>query len=168
MVAVVATVTAYLLPVDNVLSLKPPSSVFVISLLATAVVWLILGIVASPLATARLAKSDEYGQLRVRVAQLRARLAGAALVPPPNGPGDAWGVARVEAFQMLAHLDRDLADAGGRCVEGIGYIHAWIALHRAEGAPFLLESLESVIGEGLYDELRLEGSQNGKPGRAAE
>jgi hypothetical protein len=159
MVAVVATVSAYLLPVDNALSLKPPSSVLVIGLLATALVWLVLGIAGSPLATARLANADEFGQLRVRVQQLRARLAGAAETPAPKGPDDARGVARVEAVQLLALLDRELADAGRTWVEGVGYIHAWIALHRAEEALFLLDSLESVIGEGLYDEMRLEGSQ---------
>jgi hypothetical protein len=159
MVAVVTTVVALLLPVSGLAGISGPAAILLTGALAALAVWLLLGFAGRRLATARHGNSDEFGQLSLRVEQLRAHVGELSAVPVNAKVDDAGAVAHAEAGRLLAWLDGELASGGLRWMLGIGYIDAWMALHRAEEALFLIESLEAVIGEGIYDELRLEGSQ---------
>jgi hypothetical protein len=159
MVAVVATVMAVLLPVSSLAGIAGPPAMLLTGALAALGVWLLLGLAGRRLATARHGNTDEFGQLSLRVEQLRAHLGDLSAGPANARADDAGGVARAEAGGLLAWLDGELASDGLRWMLGIGYIDAWMALHRAEEALFMIESLEAVLGEGIYDELRLEGSQ---------
>lgn len=159
MVAVVATVMAVLLPVSGLVGISGPPAMLLTGGLAALGVWLLLGLAGRRLATARHGNTDEFGQLSLRVEQLRAHLGDLSAGPANATVDDAGGVAHAEAGRLLAWLDGELASGGLRWMLGIGYIDAWMALHRAEEALFMIESLEAVLGEGIYDELRLEGSQ---------
>lgn len=72
-----------------------------------------------------------------------ARQLGQALVPIGGGPE-----------YSLEPLEEG-PDKGLRWVLATGYIDLWNRVHRAEEALILLEPMEMVIGEALYDEFRI-------------
>jgi hypothetical protein len=120
--------------------------------------WLLGGMVARRLAIPQLANTDESGQIRLRLEQLRSRIN--ALLDParpalqPEGPG-----ALREARDLAAILEDDLTQPGIRWVLAHGFITAWKTIHRAEEALFIADGVERIVAEGLNDELRLEDSQ---------
>jgi hypothetical protein len=127
-------------------------------LLVSLAAWLLAGIPGRRVAESHLANIDEYGQIRLRLEQLRPRIN--ALVDPtqPPLPLTATDALR-EARELAAMLDKDLSQPGIRWLLAHGYIHAWMTIHRAEEALLVGDRVGRVIGEGLNDELRLEDSQ---------
>lgn len=76
------------------------------------------------------------------------------------------GCAAREACTHLVHVGRELGlydnctqpSSGLRWVLATGYVDLWRHLHRAEEALMLAEPEDHVIGEAVYDDLRLDGS----------
>ncbi|HKV30687.1 MAG TPA: hypothetical protein VJT14_06690 [Candidatus Dormibacteraeota bacterium] len=126
--------------------------------LATVVIWLAVALSARRFASAALANPEEYGQLRMRVQQMKTRLQEA----PPPSLLQADSVARQgglqEAGDLIALLEADLSTAGLRWVLAVGYINAWAILHRAEEAMFVAERVDALVSQSVYDEARLDGS----------
>jgi hypothetical protein len=119
--------------------------------------WLAGGLWSARLAISRLANSDEYGQVRLRLEELRPRLnclidSGASSIPP------AAAESLLAARDLAAMLDEDLSIPGIRWVVAHGFIGAWMTIHRAEEALFIADDVGRIISEGLVDELRLEDS----------
>jgi hypothetical protein len=153
MTAVVVTVVAY--------ETGFPGGIFGASIPMSAVLtgsgiallsWILGAIVLRRFASPDLSNVDEFGQLVIRLQQLKEHLAQSA-------PADSAAVVALqEAKDLYAMVRDDLCQAGLRWVLAIGYVNAWIAVHRAEEALFSVDPVETVVANALYDQLRLEGS----------
>jgi hypothetical protein len=157
--AAVATVCAYVGGIPGVLlGMSAATNAILAGSLFALVVWLVLAISANRFAGAPLANPEEYGQIRMRVHHIKTRL----LEPPAPGLSPLESLARQmavqEASDMVDLVEDELSTAGLRWVLAVGYINAWATLHRAEEALFLADRVDAVVGEGVYDEARLEGS----------
>ena len=60
----------------------------------------------------------------------------------------------------MEFINIELASRGSRWILGTGYIDLYRQLHAAEEALYLVEPSSDVVGNALYDELRLEGATN--------
>ena len=157
--AAVATVCAYVSGIPGVMvGLSAPATAILSGSLLALVVWLVLAIIASRFASAPLANPEEYGQIRMRVHHIKTRLLEPA--PPGLPPVEmlARQIAIQEASDMVDLVEDELSTAGLRWVLAVGYINAWATLHRGEEALLLADRVDALVGEGAYDEARLEGS----------
>ena len=158
MTAVVATVISYATGIPHGLLGASAEATSVAIGTGTAVVaWIAAAIVFRRFGAPELANIDEYGQLITRLQQLKDQLQQDGTTPPAV-VSDSARIALQEAADLCALLEDDLGRAGLRWVLAIGYVNAWITLHRAEEDLFLIDPVETVVGMALYDQLRLEGS----------
>src|SRR4051794_18628250 len=65
------------------------------------------------------------------------------------------------ATRELAYLESSLRGStpSRQWLLGYGYVDAWRRIHRVQEALLVLDGLEAVLGEALYDELRLMDSK---------
>ena len=115
--------------------------------------WLVLALLYTGFANARNANRGSYGELRVRLTELKARVDGCQELP-----GSSSGTACAETRNHTAFLEQELQTAGPRWVDSTGYIAAWQRLHRAEEVLFEVESRSELLADAFYDELRLTDS----------
>lgn len=63
-----------------------------------------------------------------------------------------------EARARRTRIEGELASFGSRWVLGSGYIDLWRQLHAAEEALFIVQPFAEIVGNGLFDEMRLQGA----------
>ncbi len=120
----------------------------------SVVAWLILSIFYAPFASAAEANGSSFGDLQERLAQLTVRLETWSAGCGDRASASAFQEARARRDLILADLPR----GGVRWVLSSGYVTAWKDLHRAEEALLTVAPLTVLVGEALYDEWRLTGS----------
>lgn len=131
--------------------------------LFTLIVWCIGAVFGSYFTTVAGANARSYGLLISRLSQLEARLSVVDSLDWSEKLADYQRIALREAHVNLADLKSYLSryPAGLQWVLGIGYVNAWLKLHRADEALIDVEPPEMVIGGALHDMLSLENSQIG-------
>jgi hypothetical protein len=166
---------AYLAPaIPN----EPPALPLAVGLWIVLVLWMLLLLPLRRIAEIPTAQPETYRELVTRYNQLFARVtamqpsqSGADaldLLAPTGNPSLDEARHQLELVRKLLDLPRR-GPPGARTKEGVvggiewvtstGYISAWEALNRADEALIDASSVQSAIGEGLHDMLRLSGSQ---------
>ena len=154
--AAIATVLAYLLLPDLPGKLVPDGvTAIAIGLFVTLVVWLVLGVLARPLASAQNAQPRFFRELRGRHRLISDRLSGSIHA---NVPDDARKEAAALLDDVRTELATDRTGPGLRWALGYGYTNQLRELHRAAELLILVESSDEVVGDALDDDLSLEDS----------
>jgi len=142
----------------------------VLGVLGGLIGWGCLGLVTQRFITIDRANPAVYRELRSRFKLLEAQMA--ALQPRYAGNTDdgvsyAWKEACTycsrlkEAFVENASAPVSAPQGGPSVrdwVQGIGYIHLWDQLHRAEETLTLFAPVDTVLADAWLDEMRLNGS----------
>lgn len=161
-----ATVCFYLAP-QVAFPLLPISSQWyapVYGFLTTCIVWLLFAALRSRFATASGANMRVYEELKNRYSELKARLEivdihdnKSAAKHPHNEAGDENDCYRIESLRKACNAYNDLYQnlfhnhSGIEWTLGIGYVHAWRIVHRAQEALVGVETLQEVIGDVVHD-----------------
>jgi hypothetical protein len=152
-VGLVATLAVYAAATGSPLSQLDPTAIgaeaaFVLWLLIAAIqYWVIRGTSADQV------NNSAFSELRHALGEITARFSVA-------NPGDEQGrIAAQQVQDSIKEIRTELERSGPAWVIGTGYVSVWKLVHRAEEALLLLEPITEVIAAGLYDELRLMGSQ---------
>jgi hypothetical protein len=165
-VASIVTVTLFF-----VLSLPPSLSLWFVCVCGSAstyIVFLILaGFCCSSFGTVQGAGMRSFGQLRMQLCQLQARLDALGIVGESSVAFESEGfsnAAKVEAYRCFESARWYLQEhrAGLRWVTGMGYINAWGLVHRAEEALVKVEPAEMVFRGAVHDRLAIQDSKIGK------
>ncbi len=132
--------------------------------LTTCFVWLLFAALRSRFAIASGANMRVYEELKGRHSELKACLEiveihdnGIAAKPPHNDEGDENDLYRIEALRKAKNayceLDQYLFHnhSGTEWTLGVGYVHAWRIIHRAQEALVGVETLQEVIGDVIHD-----------------
>jgi len=120
-------------------------------LAVAAAIWVVLALgCCRRFARVQTASPRTYGELRVRLDQLTAR------VQCCSGPSPG----ELQAREQLAIVTRDLepGNCGLRWLAMTGYVDSWRRLHRVEEALLRVEPEDAVLAEALRDTLRLQSS----------
>jgi hypothetical protein len=130
--------------------------------------WLVIAIPFCYFTTATGANTCSYGLLSSRLRLLEAQLGmtggtqdAETANTSPTSPGyNHKVIALEEAYTCYKNVYKSLYDspAGLEWVLGMGYINAWIMLHRAEEALFEVQPDELVLRNAMHDKLSIEGS----------
>jgi hypothetical protein len=103
-----------------------------------------------------------YGELRARLGSLDALL---PVLCPASGPvicdhpsGLTCKASCNEAWARRDFINDELESRGSRWVLGSGFIDLYRQLHAAEEALFIVLPTSDVVGNALYDDLRLNGA----------
>src|SRR4051812_39427097 len=115
--------------------------------------WLLLGLPFRGFAGASGANEATYLALCEELDHAAARVASLASVRDPG--------AHELATRELAYLESTLRGTAPsrQWLLAYGYVDGWRRVHRIQEALLVLDGLESVLGEALYDELRLMDSK---------
>ncbi len=101
------------------------------------------------------ANVNAYSQISQRLRDIDARLTAAANRDQLSA-AELAGAQRVAAIREL--IRNELGKPGFKWIQATGYINLWGLVHRAEEALLTVQPSDEVAAAGLYDELRLQGS----------
>jgi hypothetical protein len=101
------------------------------------------------------ANVSAYTQVCQRLRDIDARLTAAANRDQLSA-AELTAAQRATAIRELVRAE--LGKPGARWILGTGYINLWTLVHRAEEALLLVQPPDEVGAAGLYDEMRLQGS----------
>jgi hypothetical protein len=118
-------------------------------------IWLGYPMVDRDYASASTANAGAYLALRSRIDRLKHR---AASVPTTTAPDPADAALSDSVREEVTELERSLAEPGEPWVSGSGYIEAWGRVQQAERDLLARSDVSTVVAAGLYDMLRLRGS----------
>jgi len=118
-------------------------------------IWLGYPMVDRDYASASAANAGAYLALRSRIDRLKHRAQSLLTTAPPD-PADAALSASVR--EEVTELERSLAEPGEPWVSGSGYIETWGRVQEAERDLLARSDVSTVVAAGLYDMLRLRGS----------
>lgn len=125
----------------------------VVPLLAGAVAGLITGVGAALVAGTATSPRDTYPEQEQELWE-RDRVVLGRLTAVRGS--DGWIAQEVDT--SLDDLARQLEQPGPQWLDATGFLNAWDQLHEAEQNLLLIDSTAEVIGEAMYDLLRLTNS----------
>ncbi len=118
-------------------------------------IWLGYPMVDRDYASASAANAGAYLALRSRIDRLKHQ-AQSLRTTAPQDPADTALAASVR--EEVTELERSLAEPGEPWVSGTGYIETWGRVQQAERDLLARSDVSTVVAAGLYDMLRLRGS----------
>ena len=124
------------------------------SLLA-GLIWLAYPMIDRDYASSSAANAGMYLALQTRIDRLKHR-AQSLRATPTGDPADAAVAASLR--EEVTELERSMSAPGEPWVAGSGYIETWSRVQQAERDLLARSDVSTVVAAGLYDMLRLRGS----------
>lgn len=123
-------------------------------------VWLGMAYICRGFAKAEYAVPSSYGELCLRLDQLKADLAGLKPVCSQTFENDLCQVIALKEIEThINKIEHNLQIPEPSWVQGTGYATVWERLYRAEEALIEVAPRDTVLARAMYDESRLQGSK---------
>ncbi|MDQ3493317.1 MAG: hypothetical protein M3452_08670 [Chloroflexota bacterium] len=118
-------------------------------------IWLAYPMIDRDYASSSAANAGMYLALQTRIDRLKHR-AQSLRATPTADPADAAVAASIR--EEVTELERSMSAPGEPWVAGSGYIETWSRVQQAERDLLARSDVSTVVAAGLYDMLRLRGS----------